>query len=528
MTTPKPNRRRFLQGCTFVASAAAAGLTPAAQPAGEAATSIVRFPTIGTSAAGRATLLAIDDYHLPLRKNLCYYLSKPAVRPEPVLKPERENPAAPDHVAAHFYGTVLHEAGRFRLWYYSLSWKAKGQFQEGPICYAESDDGLHFTKPVLEQVDVQGSRRNNAIALPDDCTQGAFLLRDDDDPDPARRYKMVYEYRPSHRRWMSVRTATSPDGLHWTAGPESPVDEGLEPCSFYKHGGLYYTNAQFAPALISEGGHKGGRQGFVWVTPDFKSWIQESGESFLLAEPANTAGRGLDKPYDQVHLGVAPVSLGNALVGLYCIWHAKPNPNDWFGQGTTSGDWGLVVSHDGQHFREAVKGHVFLHRDESRPVLPPEVRFENILCQGNGIVNVGEETRIYHGRWVNSLRLEDYYAEIGLATLPRDRWGALGLFPGAQEGSVWSAPVILPLHAELTLNAEGAAGMRIEIADERFQSIPEFSGEKAGSCLSAGGLAAPVKWPGDIASLAGKTVRLRAVLRRGSHPEPRLYAIYLK
>ncbi len=65
------------------------------------------------------TFLAIDDVSLPLRKNVCLYLSKPTVRPEPVLAPSSPESNAPDNLAAHFYGTVLHDAGKFRMWYYA-------------------------------------------------------------------------------------------------------------------------------------------------------------------------------------------------------------------------------------------------------------------------------------------------------------------------------------------------------------------------------------------------------------------------
>ena len=123
---------------------------------------------INNHSEDKATLLAIDNYALPLRKDLCYYLSKPTVRPEPVLSPSRDNPHATDYVATHFYGTVLQDGGKFRMWYYSAGWVAKpGEtIQEGPICYAESDDGIRWTKPNLGQVEYKGSRDNNAIALP--------------------------------------------------------------------------------------------------------------------------------------------------------------------------------------------------------------------------------------------------------------------------------------------------------------------------------------------------------------------------
>jgi hypothetical protein len=435
------------------------------------------FSGTGIRVEGAATFLAIDDVSLPLKEHLCYYLSKPAVRPEAVLKPSRGNPSAPDNVAAHFYGTVLLDEGRFRMWYYACHQGDElhpdplaGRLVEGPICYAESEDGITWTKPRLGQVLLKGSRDNNAIALPDKMTEGAFVVKDPDDPDPGRRYKMVYEISDG----ATIRTAASADGLRWVAGPELPIGRKfLEPSSFYHYHGLYIVNGQGEGR--SEGGHARGRTGYVYVSPDFVRWTHESCESFALPEPADPAARG--GATDQVHLGVAPVSLGSVLVGLYCIWHSRPfpTPNDWFGMGTTSGDFGLVVSNDGLHFREPVKGHVLLHRNES-PVTPiPNAKYQTILCQANGILNVGEETRIYHGRWANTERIDDYYAEVALATLPRDRWGALGLFPDATEGSVWSAPVTLPERGcDVLLNAEGTAGIRVELADDRFKLLPAF------------------------------------------------------
>ncbi len=127
---------------------------------------------------GDRLLLAIDDVSLPFRKNVGLYLSKPKVRPEPVLKPSPFGSGAPDDLAAHFYGTVLCDGGKFRMWYYACHWgknpdwparmmqqvakPAAGELFQGPLCYAESDDGITWRKPVLGQVLFKGSRANNA------------------------------------------------------------------------------------------------------------------------------------------------------------------------------------------------------------------------------------------------------------------------------------------------------------------------------------------------------------------------------
>jgi hypothetical protein len=142
---------------------------------------------------------------------------------------------------------------------------------------------------------------------------------------------------------------------------------------------------------------------------------------------------------------------------------------------------------------------------------------------------LNDKTLIYHGRWANAERREDYYAEIGLAELPRDRWGALGLYPRASEGAVWSAPVLLAqAECQLSLNADGVRGMRVEVADERFRLLPDYSGENAGTSVSPAGLDCPVTFPkASLAALAGKSVRLRVHLKKGPQLEPRLYAVYL-
>jgi len=502
-------------------------------PGSAAGQNVAPNVTMGDFSGPQAILLAIDDYALPLRKDLCYFLSTPTVRAEPVLTPSRDNPHATDTALANCYATVLHENGKFRMWYYgeesvpSILHQGSGlraAHHEGPICYAESRDGLHWTKPKLGQVSFQGGSDNNALKLPAEETEGAFLIRDDRDPDPARRYKMIYENCSAAR--PVVESAVSADGLVWK--PHGLVARLLEPSSFYRFNGLFTVSAQNI-AYVSEGGHQGGRQGFVWFSPDFDHWLPESGEAFLLPEPANPNDRGHDRRYLQVHLGVGAVSYGNVLVGLYGQWHDGALPGDWFGVGTTYGDLGLLVSSDGQHFREPVKGHVFLSRHLSPAQIDPDIRAEEVLTQsGNSILNVGNETWIYHGRWMNAEKPKDWYTEIALATLPRDRWGALGLAPRLPAGTVWTAPLSLGAGVGVTLNADGVKGCEVEIADQNFNLLPDYSGAHAGRVAGRDGLDCAVQWPsGTLDALAGRRLRFLIHLNRGDYAEPRLYAVAL-
>jgi hypothetical protein len=507
-----------------------------------------RLPATGVSVTGQALFLAIDDQLLPLRENVVEHLSRPRVREQPVLSPSRDDSFAPDQVAAHFYGAVIHDRGKFRMWYYSVGLKDQGdayradvsKVTQGPVCYAESDDGIVWRKPILNQKEYKGRRSNNAIDLPEELIEGVHVIRDDADPDPQRRYKMAYNAHDG-TTWV-FRTATSADGLRWTPAPDFAIPHFLETAGLYRFNDQYFVHGQVLSR--SEGDHPGGRQGAGVVSPDFVTWVRGVGRAFRLPEPADPALRGTIKPYDQVHLGVGAASFGTVCVGFYGIWHNQPGDESsqkrwgWFGYGKISCDLGLVISNDGMNFREPVIGQPFISRHDAPATPVPGKSFPTILCQsGNGILNVGDETRIYFGRWLNADYGEGYLGEVALATLPRDRWGYLAVQKApshggvlSPRGSIWSAAITLPERpSELVLNAEGVSGFSVEVADERFALLPEFSGAAKGTVRGTGGLDCPVEWRGaSLASLAGRTVRFRIHLENTADHSPKLYAMSVR
>ena len=490
-------------------------------------------------------LLAIDDHSLPFKRHLTYYLSKPDVRKEPVLTPSLDDPNAPDHMAAFFYGTVLYDEGRFRMWHYAKNEELPKPHESSMICYAESNDGVQWTKPNLGQKEFKGNCDNNALNFPGRQTYGASVIKDDEDPDPQRRYKMVYN--PVQESGLvadrfghgvsTLGTATSPDGIHWSANSEWPIDVFAEQSSFYKYDGMYYVHGQGIFYGGGEGGSEHGRQGYVWVSKDFTEWVQGWAEAFTLPEPVDPSERGFEFSYDQVHLGVGAANFGNVQVGLVGLWHMADAGEITDLEGTTC-DLALVVSNDGIHFREPVKGHVYISHKDSQATPAQSREYPTILCQYNGILSVGDETRIYHGRWRNAGHTDhlqlykpspDYYSEVALATLPRDRWGSLGLFPNQLEGWVWSAPITLKDHVQITLNADYPDLMRVELSEDRFGLLPEYSGQNSGILKATGGLESTVVWPTqDLSCLRNSRVRLRVNMKRGFGLEPRLYAIYLR
>ena len=52
------------------------------------------------------------------------------------------------------YSSVLKEAGKVRVWYDLITRTGPGPYDhERRVCYAESADGLRFTKPILNLYD---------------------------------------------------------------------------------------------------------------------------------------------------------------------------------------------------------------------------------------------------------------------------------------------------------------------------------------------------------------------------------------
>ncbi|GAB3715008.1 glycoside hydrolase family protein [Mariniluteicoccus flavus] len=81
------------------------------------------------------------------------------------------------------------------------------------LAYAESRDGVTWTKPDLGIIEFDGSTANNLLMR---GAHGSGVLIDPDDPDPGRRFKLITRIDKSDRgHHMAV--AFSADGLHFGA-----------------------------------------------------------------------------------------------------------------------------------------------------------------------------------------------------------------------------------------------------------------------------------------------------------------------
>lgn len=146
----------------------------------------------------------------------------------PVIRADRPWEKPGRYPGPHLYGTVMRDQGKLRMWYRCYT-------PAEIFCYAESTDGIHWTKPELGIYPYAGSTANNIYlgpasdlgivgeaAVPGRRFHTAMVFRQPGDVPPDKRYVLFgYMLRPPRHR-----VAFSADGLRWTFVPET-AEKGL-------------------------------------------------------------------------------------------------------------------------------------------------------------------------------------------------------------------------------------------------------------------------------------------------------------
>ncbi len=498
--------------------------------------------------AEESVFFAFDDVAIPWRSNLKLTMATADKHPaNPVLT--RGPDGTPDHGHAIMYGSVLRVGGKFRMWYLGMSQTVieKGQAPGywRPMCYAESDDGVHWEKPELGLVEFKGSTKNNICLIegePFSLTRvDDFLsvLHDPADPDPARRFKVAYiahvplEQIPSgmstvgkkERLICSTVCATSADGLRWKVVGDRPANAGgerFEVSSLYRFGDFFYTTGQLIPPWTwradgsdarTEGGGNSGRVMLAYRSPDFVKWSQA--KAFAFARPgqlANPPSKG-----QQTHMGAGMWNRGNVLLGLYGQWQdaeVPPGKGESFNKGVHV-DLGLIVSNDGIHFREPVPGFKVIARGE------PGAWDDTALLQGHAFVNDGERTMIWYSHWDTGGKMKTM--DIGLATLRRDGFGHLSRMAETNDAHFITDTFTAGKNAALSINVDGItpdAPLTIELLDHRDQPLASFA-----ATLTTNGTQQQIAWPNGAALAAG--VRFSVRVKYPANSAARVFAVYL-
>jgi len=202
------------------------------------------------------------------------------------------------------YGTVIYDdqEGIFKMWYqFRLT---TGGSSGALLCYATSQDGITWGKPIVNQQD-----GTNIVFQP--AVQGfqcAGILKDLAETDPARRYKMLFSANPdgTDQTW-STHAAYSPDGIDWTAEVENPL--------------IPFSDSQVCPFWDAQ------RRRYVAVLrygpPNRRLVSRIESTDFVHWSPKATilAQTDFDEPLAAQFYQMAPICYEGVYLGLVCVYH---------------------------------------------------------------------------------------------------------------------------------------------------------------------------------------------------------------
>jgi hypothetical protein len=497
---------------------------------------LMLLTVLPTWAQDPITVFSFDDGTIPFTANLkltmvqaTKYAGNPVV--------PRGAPGTPDAHRVQFYGTVIRVGDKYRMWYAADSAASEVDSHATTFrpAYAESADGIHWTKPPLGLVEFNGNKKNNLLQF---SPQPNFalseplyvaVLYEPSDPDASRRYKMALYGRfyrtsdPEHKKPKStIYPYFSADGLHWKLALPAPKGETFneteEPLSIqqifeigglYKFDGLYYVAGQeLWDDVAMPNGDKAGRMMITHWSSDFIHWSKDSAISFM-----RYGYRSIDENKNEAHEPAAVWNRNNVLLGTFGLWQGTNNIED------RRMPLGFLVSNDGIHFREPQPDFAILEPG------PDGAWDQHGLIHGEGFENVGDQTYIYYGAWDLSSK-GDPPGAVGLATMRRDGFGFLSV---RRDGDALLTTIPLKLNGgtpQVTLNADGLsqdATLHVEILGREGNPLPGYSASVARS-----GLSEPALWPREASALKPGEYRLRLHFAGSERARIHFYAAYIK
>ena len=458
---------------------------------------------------GSRKQLFIDEKFIESIKGVELVMNHPYQTGEALITADKPWELEPHEGYAYVYSSVIKDDGRVRVWYDLVQPTGSGPYDhQRRVCYAESEDGLHFVKPELGLHEINGSKANNVV-LPG-VIGGCSVWVDPKAP-PEHRYKTQAKVYPSGQFHMH----SSPDGLHWElfANINARGPKDTQTVVFWD---------RYLQRYVFYGRHKEG-------TSELNIHCRRvrRAEMTDLREIENTGlamwPDALDMATYDVGEKWTPVDYYGATVFPYeeadrvyvmlaqAYWH-------WIREakmGPATQDVRLSVSRDGKEFQRVGGRRPFLR-------LGPAGRFDSKWVWAMpSPIRMGDEIWIYYAG--SNL---DHNGVIDAAAPSGKRLGAISRAvirldgfisaDASYEGGELITPPLLFEGKTLELNLDTSAGgsVRVELLDQDGKPLEHFTAEQA-TQLNGNSVRMPVSWGEnrDVSKLAGTPVKIRFIMR---------------
>ena len=404
-------------------------------------------------------------------------------------------PDAPwEHHSMQFYGSVIKPPGKpFQMWFST----------RGNLCYAESEDGITWTRPKLNLFPLEDAATNNVVFQ---RPHGAALIYDSEDPREDWQYKMLAGAAPSG----CISVFHSPDGIHWQPGVRAPWNPAPYPvigtnpdCPI---GFVRTPDGRYAGYHRWPHYHRRVCRSESW---DFTTWTNERRMVF---EPDV-----LDPPQTQFY-GMGVTAYGSYELGTLWMYHTDPDDFEWSKMSGLE-EAELAYSRSGWAWHRAAQGTPFIPSGG-----PAEWDRGNLQCASQPVF-LNEEIRYYFAaseqRHIRGWERLVRHGGLGIARLKPDRFVALTA--GDQPAELLTFMFDLP-STDLFVNADIAqnGSVRVALLDLAANAI---DGYELADCeaITGDALNHRVRWRGigQSAAPVGQRARLRVEARNA-----RVFSIY--
>jgi len=435
---------------------------------------------------GGTLQLFLDDYLIESITNLELKLHSP-VPAEVVLRKDR-----PWEDTTLYDPVVIKDGPRYRMWY-------RANFNAPPFYtgYAESRDGIHWSKPSLGLIAFKGSRENNLVWSSGTDTRKGCVLSIFKDTNPNASEDERYKAIAVGPKCKTLLALVSPEGFRWRLLRADPIlRDPKEKSPFDSHNITFWDAARGRYVVYLRGWPQGWPKGIRSVcrstSTDFRTW---SAPEFL--HLGNSTPEHLYKNAATPYYRRPDVLL---MFPKRFLEKRKADPN-WSHTGLS--DIVFMSSRDGLHWdRRFMEAFI-------RPGPDPLNWHESALEVGQGLVPTPDGRMSLY--YIQNYRTDS--VRICRGTLRVD--GLVSVHAHYAGGEFLTRPIVFQGERLVINYATSAAGsLRVEIQDVRGKVLPGFA---MSDCREIYGdhLDRVVTWRGAscIARLSGEVVRLRIEMK---------------
>ncbi len=419
--------------------------------------------------------------------------------------------------------TVFQDGDVYRMYY-----RGSGRFYDGEngasthenvTCYAESTDGINWTRPSLDIVEFEGSKDNNIILEKYRAGNFSPFI----DPNPEAPAEAKYKAVALEKMWEGLFPYKSGDGIHWSLMSDETV---------IKDGAFDSPNLAFWDPVREEyreyhrdfrddgepwQGNHTGRDIKTSASKDFLNWPDPVWIKYSPGRVSELYTNGVQPYYRAPHIFLGfPTRYSDrgwteSTKALPQLDHRKVRAKNSQREGTAVTDGMFMSSRDGYGFDIWPESFV-----------RPGLKLKDNWFYGDGYQNKGivETKSTIEGA---ASELSVYVTEAnhqihGVSRLRRHTLridGFVSVNAKMAGGELLTKPLVFK-GKELVLNfSTGAAGsIQVELQDEGGHQIDGFGLD---DCHEVWGddLSRTVKWgeTTDVSPLAGQPVRLRFLLK---------------